>query len=206
MPTDWGAGVWVKVRVTDIAHPRPAEGAWGLGLCAGCLDVFWYVLVWYGQCWVCVWGAPQPSLPPLAANTLCAIHPTPPSLPPPCLLPPTQGLALSAKKPPAPQAGAAARKKAATTRGAAVAAALEWLVEKEARELMSLRGQSSTWFFIEELSLGTISINVTLALNSNIDLSTGREAEPGAGKVGGWGRGHGGLGVGFGDGEGLVEA
>lgn len=49
--------------------------------------------------------------------------------------------------------------------------ALQWLMAKENQELDVMRGQSSSWFFIEELSIGMISVNVTLSLTSSLDLS-----------------------------------
>lgn len=42
---------------------------------------------------------------------------------------------------------------------------------KEDQELNVMRGQSSSWFFIEELSIGMLSVNVTLSLTSSLDLS-----------------------------------
>ena len=45
---------------------------------------------------------------------------------------------------------------------------------KEDQELNVMRGQSSSWFFIEELSIGMVSVNVTLSLTSSLDLSGGQ--------------------------------
>lgn len=42
-----------------------------------------------------------------------------------------------------------------------------------------MKGQSSSWFFIEELSIGMLSINVTLQLSSKMahDPATGAGAQ-----------------------------
>ncbi len=37
--------------------------------------------------------------------------------------------------------------------------ALAWLLAKEEQELSMMKGQSSSWFFIEELVIGILSIN-----------------------------------------------
>lgn len=47
----------------------------------------------------------------------------------------------------------------------------QWLLAKEDAELDAMRGQSSSWFFIEELAIGAVSVNVTLSLTSSLDLS-----------------------------------
>ncbi|MEW5315922.1 MAG: hypothetical protein WDW38_007319 [Sanguina aurantia] len=44
---------------------------------------------------------------------------------------------------------------------------LSWLVQKEEAELAMMKGQSSTWFFLENFSIGPLAFNVTLALSSN---------------------------------------
>jgi hypothetical protein len=49
--------------------------------------------------------------------------------------------------------------------------ALQWLLAKEDQELNVMRGQSSSWFFIEELDIGMLSVNVTLSLTSTLDLT-----------------------------------
>lgn len=51
--------------------------------------------------------------------------------------------------------------------------ALQWLMDKEDQELNVMRGQSSSWFFIEELNIGMLSVNVTLSLDSNVNFSGG---------------------------------
>jgi hypothetical protein len=50
-------------------------------------------------------------------------------------------------------------------------AALGWLLHKEDQELSMMKGQSSSWFYIEELNIGDLFINVTLSLTSNIDVT-----------------------------------
>jgi hypothetical protein len=37
-----------------------------------------------------------------------------------------------------------------------------------------MKGQSSSWFYIEELNIGDLFINVTLSLTSNIDVTGAR--------------------------------
>eukprot|EP00967_Tisochrysis_lutea_P131196 scaffold227810_cov20-Tisochrysis_lutea.AAC.2 len=46
-------------------------------------------------------------------------------------------------------------------------------MDKEDQELNVMRGQSSSWFFIEELNIGMLSVNVTLSLDSNVNFSGG---------------------------------
>ncbi len=48
---------------------------------------------------------------------------------------------------------------------AAAAAALGWLAHKEDLELSAMKGQSNSWFFIEELYIGGLSVNITMALS-----------------------------------------
>lgn len=54
--------------------------------------------------------------------------------------------------------------------------ALDWVVEKEAKDLEALHGQSdlSSWFFIESARIGEISANVTVSLTSRV-LSAGQQ-------------------------------
>jgi len=52
----------------------------------------------------------------------------------------------------------------------------QWLTAKEDQELNVMRGQSSSWFFIEELNIGMVSVNVTLSLTSSLDFSGGVRA------------------------------
>ena len=51
-----------------------------------------------------------------------------------------------------------------------VGEALQWVVAKEARDLEVLHGQSnfSSWFFIESAEVGTVVINVTVSLTSQL--------------------------------------
>ena len=53
---------------------------------------------------------------------------------------------------------------------AAAATALSWVIEKEARDLEALHGQSdlSSWFFLESAEVGMISVNVTVSLTSRL--------------------------------------
>jgi hypothetical protein len=44
---------------------------------------------------------------------------------------------------------------------------LAWLAKKEDAELDSMRVQSSTWLFVESFRIGSINVNVTLALSTN---------------------------------------
>jgi len=48
--------------------------------------------------------------------------------------------------------------------------ALSWVLEKEARDLEALHGQSdlSSWFFIENAEVGTMTVNVTVSLTSRL--------------------------------------
>ena len=53
-----------------------------------------------------------------------------------------------------------------------------------------MRGQSSSWFFMEEFSIGTLNINVTLNITSAFDISGGGRAGGGTGgNRGAWDRG-----------------
>jgi hypothetical protein len=54
--------------------------------------------------------------------------------------------------------------------------ALDWVVEKEAKDLEALHGQSdlSSWFFIESARIGEVSANVTVSLTSRV-LSAGQQ-------------------------------
>ena len=53
---------------------------------------------------------------------------------------------------------------------------LDWVVEKETRNLEVLHGQSdlSSWYFIESAQIGGININVTVSLSSRLLASAGR--------------------------------
>ena len=53
---------------------------------------------------------------------------------------------------------------------------LDWVVEKETRNLEVLHGQSdlSSWYFIESAQVGGIVINVTVSLSSRLLSSAGR--------------------------------
>ena len=54
--------------------------------------------------------------------------------------------------------------------------ALGWVLEKEARDLEALHGQSdlSSWFFLESAEISTVSVNVTVSLTSRL-LSAGQQ-------------------------------
>lgn len=54
--------------------------------------------------------------------------------------------------------------------------ALLWVLEKEAKDLEALHGQSdlSSWFFLESAEIGVISVNVTVSLTSRL-LSAGQQ-------------------------------
>jgi hypothetical protein len=56
---------------------------------------------------------------------------------------------------------------------------LDWVVEKEARNLEVLHGQSdlSSWYFIERAEVGALALNVTVSLSSRLLSTAGR---PGA--------------------------
>lgn len=49
-------------------------------------------------------------------------------------------------------------------------AALSWVLDKEAKDLEALHGQSdlSSWFFIENAEIGTVVVNVTVSLSSRL--------------------------------------
>ncbi len=65
---------------------------------------------------------------------------------------------------------------------AAAATALSWVIEKEARDLEALHGQSdlSSWFFLESAEVGMISVNVTVSLSSRL-IAAGQSLSKGAG-------------------------
>lgn len=73
-----------------------------------------------------------------------------------------------------PEATAAAAARAARRIAAARHAALQrvavlaWLPGKHDQELNSMKGQSSTWYFIEKLYVSALCMNVTIALTSSI--------------------------------------
>lgn len=50
------------------------------------------------------------------------------------------------------------------------ASALTWVLQKEAKDLEALHGQSdlSSWFFIENAQIGTVVVNVTVSLTSRV--------------------------------------
>ncbi len=49
----------------------------------------------------------------------------------------------------------------------AQALVLAWVPLKLEQELAAMKGQSSTWYFIEHLYISRIAVNVTIALSSN---------------------------------------
>jgi hypothetical protein len=64
----------------------------------------------------------------------------------------------------------------------AAATALSWVLEKEARDVEALHGQSdlSSWFFLESAEIGLISVNVTVSLSSRL-IAAGQSLSKGAG-------------------------
>ena len=54
--------------------------------------------------------------------------------------------------------------------------ALHWVLEKEAKDLEALHGQSdlSSWFFLESAEIGVISVNVTVSMTSRL-LAAGQQ-------------------------------
>jgi hypothetical protein len=74
----------------------------------------------------------------------------------------------------------AARRAAAASRAAlASALVLAWLPEKHDAELSSMKGQSSTWYFLEKFTISALCLNVTVALTSSF--RTTADATPGMG-------------------------
>jgi hypothetical protein len=74
----------------------------------------------------------------------------------------------------------AARRAAAASRAAlASALVLAWLPEKHDAELSSMKGQSSTWYFLEKFTISALCLNVTVALTSSF--RTTADAAPGMG-------------------------
>jgi hypothetical protein len=79
-----------------------------------------------------------------------------------------------------PGSSKAARRAAAASRAAlASALVLAWLPEKHDAELSSMKGQSSTWYFLEKFTISALCLNVTVALTSSF--RTTAEASPGMG-------------------------
>eukprot|EP00775_Hariotina_reticulata_P006353 gene6353-6586_t len=65
-------------------------------------------------------------------------------------------------------ANKAARRAAAAQRAALDSAlVLAWLPAKHDTELSNMKGQSSTWFFFEQLYISTVAVNVTIMLTSS---------------------------------------
>jgi hypothetical protein len=90
--------------------------------------------------------------------------------------------------------GGGGSRRAAAARRAALRSALvlAWLPGKNDQELRRMKGQSSTWFFLEQLHISALRANVTIALTSSITkASAGSAAGPG----GAGGAGAGGLGA-----------
>lgn len=79
-------------------------------------------------------------------------------------LPVAAGPVVSSRRP-----GATARRAAAARRAALNSAlVLAWLPGKHDQELMKMKGQSSTWYFLEQLHVSALRANVTIALTSSI--------------------------------------
>jgi hypothetical protein len=58
---------------------------------------------------------------------------------------------------------------------------LAWLPGKHDQELKRMKGQSSTWYFLEQLHISALRANVTIALTSSITkASAGGVSAPGA--------------------------
>jgi hypothetical protein len=74
---------------------------------------------------------------------------------------------------------AACRAAAASRAALASALVLAWLPEKHDAELSSMKGQSSTWYFLEKFTISALCLNVTVALTSSF--RTTADAAPGMG-------------------------
>jgi hypothetical protein len=57
---------------------------------------------------------------------------------------------------------------------------LAWLPGKHDQELMKMKGQSSTWYFLEQLHVSALRANVTIALTSSITKPSAQGSGPGA--------------------------
>lgn len=92
--------------------------------------------------------------------------------------------------------GANARRAAAARRAALSSAlVLAWLPGKHDQELKRMKGQSSTWYFLEQLHISALRANVTIALTSSITkASAAGGSAPGA-AVSSAGAARGGLGL-----------
>jgi hypothetical protein len=101
---------------------------------------------------------------------------------------------------------AAARRAAAAQRAALNSAlVLAWLPGKHDQELQRMKGQSSTWYFLEQLHISALRANVTIALTSSITkASVGPGPAGPAGAAAGSSAGPRGPGLGFGGGGGGV--
>jgi hypothetical protein len=64
--------------------------------------------------------------------------------------------------------------------------ALAWLWGREEREMSEMRGQSSTWFFFEELNISALNVCATVNLSSNL-LAGGGAGQRAAGQTAGGG-------------------
>jgi hypothetical protein len=66
-------------------------------------------------------------------------------------------------------------RRAAAARRAALSSALvlAWLPGKHDQELQRMKGQSSTWYFLEQLHISALRANVTIALTSSITKASG---------------------------------
>ncbi|WIA12624.1 hypothetical protein OEZ85_006281 [Tetradesmus obliquus] len=88
----------------------------------------------------------------------------------------------------------AARRAAAASRAAlASALVLAWLPEKHDAELSSMKGQSSTWYFLEKFTISALCLNVTVALTSSFrttEATPGMGAAAASGEEGAGSRGH----------------
>ncbi len=104
----------------------------------------------------------------------------PPPPPPPLVLPPplaATGVGTSTAARAALAVAAAVAAADAGVDSGASYPALAWLTDKDEQELRMMRGQSSSWFFIERLAIGALSVNITLALSSNIDVGAGQRPD-----------------------------
>jgi hypothetical protein len=115
---------------------------------------------WPARCADALLSQSHPTAPSVSAAAACA--PAPPRAA--CVVAPPAGLHPAARRPPpAPHP----------------AGPLDWVVEKEARNLEVLHGQSdlSSWYFIERAEVGALALNVTVSLSSRLLSTAGR---PGA--------------------------